>query len=138
MEIRRQTFSHFAPSAYSPEEVQTLLDDVDPTEVERMIESRSLFVAVDNFRILGSGGWLQDSVRHMYVSPDVTRRGIGSALLRALERDYRERTGKDVIEAGVILYARPFYERNGYDFLRLDTDWDGSQFNRMQKRFDRA
>jgi GNAT superfamily N-acetyltransferase len=101
-----------------------------------MIENRSLFVAEANDQVLGCGGWLQVSVRHMYVSPDVTKRGIGSALLRVLENDYRERTENDVIEAGVILYARPFYEKNGYEFLRLDTDWDGSQFNRMQKRFD--
>lgn len=70
----------------------------------------------------------------MYVAPDATRSGIGSALLLVLEEDYRDRTGNDVIKAGVILYARPFYEKNGYEFLQLETDWDGSQFNRMQKR----
>src|SRR5687767_10882045 len=75
LEIRHQTFSHFAPSAYSQAEVQLLLDDVDPSEFERMVEQASLFVAEDGAVVLGCGGWLLDALRHMYVSPESTRRG---------------------------------------------------------------
>ena len=85
-------------------------------------------------QIAGCGGWLDDSVRHMYVSPEITKQGIGTRLLKVLEEDFEKRTHKSVIKAGVILYARPFYEKNGYEFLNIDTDWDGSKFNRMQKR----
>jgi GNAT superfamily N-acetyltransferase len=70
----------------------------------------------------------------MYVSPEKTKKGIGSSLLRVLEADYKDRTRNTIIKAGVILYARPFYERNGYEFLKIDIDWDGSKFNRMQKQ----
>jgi GNAT superfamily N-acetyltransferase len=72
----------------------------------------------------------------MYVSPEETKKGIGSALLRVLEEDYKNRTRNSIIKAGVILYARPFYEKNGYEFLKIDTDWDGSKFNRMQKKLE--
>jgi ribosomal protein S18 acetylase RimI-like enzyme len=134
LEIRKRTFSHFAPSAYSPKEVQTLLEDINVPELEEMIENKSLFVAEENHKIAGCGGWFGESVRHMYVSPEETKKGIGSALLRVLEEDYKNRTRNSIIKAGVILYARPFYEKNGYEFLKLDTDWDGSKFNRMQKK----
>jgi len=134
LEIRKNTFLHFAPSAYSQNEVETLIKDIKISELEGVIENKSLFVAEENHKIVGCGGWLADSVRHMYVSPDKTKKGIGSMLLQILERDFRKRTHNSVIKAGVILYARPFYEKNGYEFLKLDTDWDGSKFNRMQKK----
>jgi predicted N-acetyltransferase YhbS len=134
LEIRKRTFLHFAPSAYSPKEVKTLLEDINISELEEMIENKSLFVAEENHKIVGCGGWLGESVRHMYVSPEETKKGIGSSLLRVLEEDYKNHTNNSIIKAGVILYARPFYERNGYEFLKIDTDWDGSKFNRMQKK----
>jgi ribosomal protein S18 acetylase RimI-like enzyme len=134
VEIRKRTFLHFAPSAYSPKEVQTLLEDINIADLEEMIGNKSLFVAEEDHKIVGCGGWLGESVRHMYVSPAETKKGIGSALLRALEEDYKNRTRNSIMKAGVILYARPFYEKNGYEFLQIDTDWDGSKFNRMQKK----
>ena len=135
LEIRHQTFSHFAPSAYSQAEVQLLLDDVDPSEFERMVGQANLFVAEEGAVVLGCGGRLLDALRHMYVSPESTRRGIGSALLRVVEPDFSARSGHDAIRAGVILYARPFYERNGYEFVSLETDpRDGSQFYMMRKK----
>jgi hypothetical protein len=45
LEIRKVTFSHFAPSSYTPQEVATLLEDIRPTEFEEMINNQSLFVA---------------------------------------------------------------------------------------------
>ena len=134
LEIREKTFLHFAPSAYSPKEVETLIKDIEPSELEEMIINKSLFVAVEENQVAGCGGWFGDLVKHMYVAPEMTQKGIGSLLLKMLEEDYRKRTKKPVIKAGVILYARPFYEKNGYEFLQLDTDWDGSKFNRMQKK----
>lgn len=134
LEIRKITFSHFAPASYSSKEVQTLLSDVNESELKEMIGNKSFFVAEINHQVAGCGGWLGDSVRHMYVSPQMSKKGIGSALLKILERDYKVRTNKPIIKAGVILYARPFYEKNGYEFLKEDTDWDGSRFNRMQKK----
>jgi ribosomal protein S18 acetylase RimI-like enzyme len=134
LEIRKRTFLHFAPSAYSPQEVKTLIEDVDISELEEMVENKSVFVAEENHKNVGCGGWFGESVRHMYVSPEETKKGTGSSLLRVLEEDYKNRTNNSIIKAGVILYARPFYERNGYEFLSIDTDWDGSKFNRMQKK----
>lgn len=134
VEIRKRAFLHFAPSVYSPKEVKTLLEDIKIAELEEMIENKSLFVAEENHKVIGCGGWLGESVRHMYVFPEETKRGIGSALLRGLEEDYKKRTNNSIIKAGVILYARPFYEKNGYEFLQIDTDWDGSKFNRIQKK----
>ena len=135
LEIRRTTFSFFAPETYSPKEVETLLLDVDELELYRIVENKSLFVAERGDRVVACGGWMESSVRHMYVLPEKTRQGIGSALLETLENDYRERTQRATIEAGSVLYAREFYEKNGYDVLGVEYDWDGSRFYRMSKVF---
>lgn len=134
LEMRKRTFLHFAPSVYSPKEVKSLLEDINISELEEMVENINLFVAEENHKIVGCGGWFGKFVRHMYVSPEETKKGIGSSLLRVLEEDYKNRTNNLIIKAGVILYARPFYEKNGYEFLKIDTAWDGSKFNRMQKK----
>ncbi|SRR5579883_120562 len=135
VEMRERTFLHFAPAVYSPQEVKTLIEDIHISELEEMIAQRSFFVAEEGQRIVGCGGWLGEFVRHMYVSPEETKKGIGSALLRVLEEDYKNRTRNPLLKAGVILYARPFYEKHGYEFLRIETAWDGSKFNSMQKKF---
>ena len=137
LEIRKKIFLHFAPSSYSPKEVQALIDDIKPSELQEMTGNKSLFVAEENGQVVGCGGWFGDSVRHMYVSPDMTKKGIGSVILGTLEQDYKNRSGNSVIKAGVILYTRPFYEKNEYEFIKIDTDWDGSKFNRMQKKLSK-
>jgi len=98
-----------------------------------MIRNESLFVAQREGDVIGCGGWFDESVRHMYVSPNITKQGVGSTLIKHLEENYQKSTRNRIIKAGVILYARPFYEKNGYKFLGLETDWDGSKFNRMEK-----
>ena len=52
-------------------------------------------------------------------------RGIGALLTKHAEADYRTRTGHGAIDAGVILYARGFYEKCGYDVLSKAKAWDG-------------
>jgi GNAT superfamily N-acetyltransferase len=133
LEIREMTFKHFAPAAYSRKEVETLLADIKESDLLELINHESLFAAEINGQVVGCGGWFGDSVRHMYVSPEITKQGIGTRLLDVLEEDFQKRTHKSVIKAGVILYARPFYEKNGYEFLEIAYDWDGSKFNQMQK-----
>ena len=133
LEIRAETFAHFAPQSYSSEEVETLLGDVRESELREMTENGTLFVAEAGGVVIGCGGWQGELVRHMYVLPGETRRGVGSALLRALEADYQRRTGNASIRAGVVLYAQGFYEKNGYKLVEEAVDWDGSKYLRMRK-----
>ena len=76
-----------------------------------------------------------ESIRHVYVKPDLSKQGIGTRLLHHAEDDYRARTQKPFILAGVILYAKTFYEKNGFRVLSRERDWDGSEFYQMQKDF---
>jgi GNAT superfamily N-acetyltransferase len=132
-DVRYAAFSLHAPDAYSPQEVENLLSDLDEAELAEMIGQRQLFVAVADGEIHGVAGWRGVNLRHVYVAPGAERTGIGSQLVAHAERDFENRTGESELHVGVVLYAKGFYEANGYKVLGMDTAWDGSAFFRMIK-----
>jgi ribosomal protein S18 acetylase RimI-like enzyme len=134
LEIRRAAFARHAPAAYSPAEVATLLADVSEDELQAMIASRQLFVARTAARVIvGLAGWKGTQLRHVYVDPAYTRRGIATRLLGHVEADFRTRTGATRIEAGVALHAEPFYRARGYQLVRRAQAWDGSAYLEMTR-----
>ncbi len=134
LRLRRAAFAAHAPAAYSPREVATLLDDVDPAELYALTAAGQLFVARAGGALVGVAGWQGDRVRHVYVDPARTRQGIATALLRRAETEFHARTGGSVIRAGVALHAEAFYRANGYELLRRATAWDGSAYLEMSRR----
>jgi nucleoside-diphosphate-sugar epimerase/GNAT superfamily N-acetyltransferase len=128
LEIRTAAFADQAPAAYTPEQVRTLLDDVDPDELRAMIAAGQLYVAIVDGRIAGLAGWWQGQVRHVYVDPAYVRRGVGTRLLRRVEEHFH-----GTIPAGVSLHAEGFYAANGYRVVRRATAWDGSGYLEMAK-----
>ncbi|BCJ55603.1 hypothetical protein Asp14428_70780 [Actinoplanes sp. NBRC 14428] len=134
LEIRHAAFAAHAPQAYSPAEVETLIADVDPDELYAMAADARLFVARAGTVIVGLAGCVGDRLRHVYVDPGYTRRGIATVLVGRVEDEVRERTGRRLVRAGVALHARGFYLANGYVLDRLATAWDGSSYAEMVKR----
>jgi nucleoside-diphosphate-sugar epimerase/GNAT superfamily N-acetyltransferase len=128
LEIRAAAFADQAPAAYSPAEVRTLLDDVDPDELRAMITAGRLYIAVADGRIAGLAGWWKGRLRHVYVDPAFHRRGVGSRLLRRVEEHF-----DGDIPAGVSLHAEGFYAANGYRVVERATAWDGSGYLEMVK-----
>jgi len=134
LEIRHQAFTAHAPAAYSAQEVQTLLDDVDPDELRALADDRRLFVARRGTLIAGLAGWDGERLRHVYVDPAWTRRGAASALVRRAEEDFVSRTGRREIKAGVALHAEAFYRAAGYEVVSRAVAWDGSGYLEMSRK----
>ncbi len=135
VEIRNRGFLRLAPSAYSKTEVETLLSDYTEEEFLRIISNKSLFVAVVDGTIRGSAGWAEERIRHVYVDPNFFGLGVGRTVITRAETDYQERTQYRRIDADVILYARGFYEKCGYQVIEKMKAWDGSSYYHMRKRF---
>jgi GNAT superfamily N-acetyltransferase len=131
--IRYDAFSMHAPSTYTPQEVRNLLGDLDEAELVAMIDDRQLLVAVDDGELRGVAGWRDKNLRHVYVAPGSERTGIGSHLVAVVEQDFRARTAETEIQVNSVLYARGFYEADGYEVASRDTAWDGSEFIKMTK-----
>lgn len=75
--IRHDAFAADAPSAYSPQEVVNLLNDLDENELRVMVDERQLFVGEAQGTIVGCAGWRGENLRHVYVTPESQRTGIG-------------------------------------------------------------
>jgi putative acetyltransferase len=79
-------------------------------------EGEYRLVAENGGRIVGIGCLVvrKNELRACYVLPSATRNGVGTAILRALERAARHQ-GATVLEADASLNAEPFYRTNGYE-----------------------
>jgi putative acetyltransferase len=105
-----------------------------------MQKGRELFlVAEEAAAVIGFGSIVPDSneLRSVYVKSDAGRRGVGSAILRALEALAASR-GCPELQFDASLNAEPFYARNGYiagarGAHRLSGGWEMACV-RMRKR----
>lgn len=131
--IRHAAFATHAPSAYTATEVENLLADLDESELVGMVTAHQLFVAAITEEVVGLAGWRGTNLRHVYVAPGRERSGIGSRLVAQVEQDLRRRTGASEIWVNSVLYARGFYEANGYRLRTTGRAWDGSRYLRMVK-----
>ncbi len=133
IELRRRAFEKIAPSHYSLTEVENLLNDYDRAQFSKMIRDRRLFCYKKGTKLYGTAGWEGSAIRHVYVDPDQFGVGIGSNLIEHTILDFKKRTGCERMTAGVIIYARGFYEKSGFNVIARKKAWDGSEFYEMSR-----
>ena len=136
--LRHAAFAKHAPSTYSPEEVENVLNSLDEEELVAMVTERQLFVGEADGLLVACAGWRGTRLRHVYVRPGCERAGLGSQLVAWAESDYRDRTSAAEIHLGCGLYAQPFYQALGYTLASRERDWDGSVLLLMTKLLDRG
>jgi len=78
-------------------------------------------VAVADTRIVGFSEFVDGTVLDMlYVDPDVSRRGVGSALIAQIVSLARD-DGASAVETYASLTARPLFERHGFVVIEQRT-----------------
>jgi putative acetyltransferase len=92
------------------------ITDKDVELVRLNADREYRLVAEFDGKIVGVGCLVpaNSEVRACYVAPSATRKGVGSAILRAIERVARDR-GVTTLQADSSLTAEPFYRFNGYE-----------------------
>jgi putative acetyltransferase len=105
-----------ASADYTPIQINAWApEDVDKARWANRMRSLSPFVAERNGKIVGyadvqSNGYID----HFFVSPAVTRQGVGSLLMRKIhDTAIAQRT--ESLFADVSVTARPFFEKWGFE-----------------------
>lgn len=109
--IRQTCASH-----YSPQQIESWAGLLSPQSYDRALAEQELLVAVDEGgQVLGFGqlDLIKSEIEAIYVDPARGGRGIGRALLAALEQSAR-REGLQALQLAATLNAVGFYEQAGY------------------------
>jgi putative acetyltransferase len=103
----RKVIENWAPLPITPKTIEHILANPDQ-EIRLLAES--------NGEIVGMGALvLQNSeLRACYVLPAVARQGVGSALVREIERVALEQ-GLAILQLDASVTSEPFYRALGYD-----------------------
>lgn len=106
---------------YAPAVIRAWSSDKRPENYRRsMAQGESMFLALAGGRTAGFAGIKDDEVRAVYVHPRFARRGVGAALLAALERRARVRRVRSLHLSSSVT-AAPFYRAMGYTTVRKGT-----------------
>jgi putative acetyltransferase len=132
-ELYEQTVRRWAPSLYSPAQVEAWA--TMPRNAERffdMVAVPRTFVAVDESDLpLGFGG-IEPAGRiaSLYVAADHVRQGVGSLLLKYLIRDASMHR-MDEIWSEASQFSRPLFERHGFCTTKTEVvNYNGATFER--------
>lgn len=123
--VHLDAVDELGPDAYDEDQVAAWARGAEPSDYDVDGDGNRFVVAEVDGEVRGfgelaytPGDYLDPAadaeVKAVYVHPTVARRGVGSALLAALERDARE---NDVETVGLWASrnAVPFYEYHGYE-----------------------
>jgi predicted N-acetyltransferase YhbS len=102
---------------YSSDVIEQVERSFGPEAVLELIRRRKVFVAVTGSRIVGTASLEEQSVRTVFVSPDVQGQGVGRLLMAAVERAALE-AGVETLVVPSSLTAEPFYSKLGFRAVR--------------------
>lgn len=102
---------------YTVEIIERIGRSFSPEAVRELIGKRTVFVAVDGNRIVGTASLDGSVVRTVFVAPDVQARGIGKVLMGEVERTARGRNIQALTVPSSIT-AEGFYAKLGFIAVR--------------------
>ena len=110
--------------------------------VAEHVQTQIALVAKEDDRIVGCVRGLLEgrvcTIRALVVDPSKHGRGLGSALLRALEAELKDIERVDLTTNTIMERNVPFYERHGYRVVEYTTPIAGITLAQMSKSAVRA
>ncbi|MFX0207107.1 MAG: GNAT family N-acetyltransferase [Candidatus Hodarchaeota archaeon] len=98
-------------------EVRNQIAESRTTEyIEQIANDRTIVVASLNARIVGMGALKGNEIRHMYVESEYQGKGIGTRIIKFLEKEAYERGFSSIIVNSVD-QSEDFYVKNGFQSL---------------------
>jgi GNAT superfamily N-acetyltransferase len=108
-------------------EVRNQIGESRTTEyVQRITNDRIIIVATFNAKIVGMGALKANEIRHMYVRSSYQGMGIGSRIIKFLEREAYEKGFPSIIVNSVD-HSKDFYVKNGfYSLIKTQIERHGA------------
>lgn len=125
VEVLNASIRGLAAHHYPPEVIEDwapiLVDDTAVRRVRANSDGEIRFIAELDGQAVGIGALIpeRNQLRACYVVPGAARRGVGTALVRAIEQEAQAR-GVCELELEASLNGEPFYARLGYESLGRD------------------
>lgn len=113
--IHTRAVREISGNYYTPKEIRHWLESLGPDIYGNTSGTDEFIVAEHRESVIGFGliDCASSLIVGIYVSPDYVRRGIGTMILRELER-VAARRGVMTLQLCASLNALPFYENAGY------------------------
>jgi len=99
---------------YSPDIINRVADSFSPAAVRKLLDNRTVFVAIDGGSIVGTASLDGAVVRTVFVSPSAQRRGIGARLMAEIEQTAIA-CGITILSVPSSITAQGFYEKLGFN-----------------------
>ncbi len=137
--VHRASITRICSSHYAPEHIEVWAGARQPQDYENAVENAAFYVAEEAGEVVGLSFLDRDSgeVHAVYVHPDFVRRGVGTALLAALEEEARL-CDLSTITLNATLNSVSFYKVRGFSSLGETTNTLPSGVDvpclRMEKR----
>jgi len=117
--VHTTSIRELAKSHYGSSDIEAWAGRLVPDGYLDPIATQEFVVAEMHRRVVGFGQLNVETaeIEALYVHPDAARRGVGTALLRALEERARQ-AGLTSVHLDASLNAVPFYARFGFTAVR--------------------
>ncbi|MBR0778126.1 GNAT family N-acetyltransferase [Bradyrhizobium diazoefficiens] len=102
---------------YTAEIIERVERSFSPDAVLQLLGRRTVFVATNGGRVVGTASLDGSVVRTVFVAPDAQARGVGKLLMAEIERTARERN-IPVLTVPSSVTAETFYARLGFKAVR--------------------
>ncbi len=116
---------------YSSDIITRVERSFSPDAVVTLLSKRTVFVADDSGRIIGTASLDGAVVRTVFVAPDAQGRGVGRSLMAAVMEEARHRA-IDILSVPSSVTAEAFYLRLG--FIPMRDAWHGDERTIIMER----
>lgn len=118
--LRVGAIKKFNSAENSLEEMEFLMKRNTPEMIEEKIDKRDVFVAVENGKVIGAIELNDNEITALYVDSEKTRKGIGSKLIKFMEKYAREKKGLKKMNICSTEFGLEFYKKQGYNLTKTE------------------